>query len=206
MNSDDLWQGFCLLKDQILHCSWSSQEPARAVQKEASSPVAVRISSTASYCSLLQHMQCLLAVREREQGARPAAQCSTVVGHTAQRQWTWLEASSLQTNGFRGRREKGGRWSYPAFLVSLLLQESTGSLRSLNFDYKGVGASFGVSTSQSLGVTVWAGRCCSRCSRQPITAGCNYKLQLQRKLLAVGSVQCLAADPLLLRIQWRWRK
>lgn len=38
------------------------------------------------------------------------------------------------------------------------------------------------------------------------TAGCNYTLQLQRKLLAVGSVQCLAADPLLLWIQWRWRE
>lgn len=37
-------------------------------------------------------------------------------------------------------------------------------------------------------------------------AGCNYALQLQRKLLAVGSVQCLAADPLLLRTQWRWRE
>lgn len=38
------------------------------------------------------------------------------------------------------------------------------------------------------------------------TAGCNYALQLQRKLLAVGSVQCLAVDPLLLLVQWRWRE
>lgn len=104
-----------------------------------------------------------------------------------------------------GEKGEGDDHTLP-FLYLCWYKEGGGLVALLNFDYEGVGASFGVSTSQSLGVTVWAGRCCSRCSQQPVTAGCNYKLQLQRKLLAVGSVQCLAADPLLLRIQWRWRK
>lgn len=79
-------------------------------------------------------------------------------------------------------------------------------LRSLSFYYESTGASLGVSKLQSLGVTAWAGGCCLSCSQQPLAAGCNYALQLQRKSLAVESVQGLAAAPLLLRVQWRWRE
>lgn len=68
----------------------------------------------------------------------------------------------------------------------------------------------GATKCSSERVLIWG--CCLGRKVLPVllraapAAGCNYALQLQRKLLAVGSVQRLAADPLLLRTQWRWRE